>query len=358
LNIDYRGRIYTKARRRYAMNTKGSANTVLGPVPVDDLGLTLMHEHLAAHFPGWEYDAKGRPFDVETIAQHCAELLKAPMAHGMRTLVDAGPADAGRHPLLQKRVAELTGLNIICSTGLHTEIQGSSGYLKFRTMMGFDTTTELYETYVKDITEGIGNTGVKAGIVKVCTGLGTITEYEQRSLKAAARAQKETGVPIITHTEGGTMGPEQADLLISEGADPKRIVIGHCNATGDMHYFYRILEKGVSIAFDRMGSYIEVPEAVVTACIIGLINRGYADHIMLSHDYIGYWLGREPAMATRDKIEERMGTGPAVPAIMSTWCYTHIFTDFIPKLKKMGVSDETVNTIMVGNIRRLFGGDK
>jgi phosphotriesterase-related protein len=324
------------------MSEKGSVNTVLGPVSAGDLGLTLMHEHLAAHFAGWEFDPKGRPFDVETIAQSCAELLKAPMAHGVKTMIEATPMDAGRQPLVQKRVAELTGLNIVCCTGYHTEAQGASGYLKLRQLFGFDILTEIYEAYVQEITVGIRDTGIKAGMLKVSTGRGTISDYEQANLKAAARAQKETGVPIITHTEAGTMGPEQADILISGGADPKRIVIGHCGANADMRYLVSILEKGVSIAFDRMGIYLDMPAHIIRANIIGLIGAGYVDRIMLSHDCIGWWLGREPAIS--------------IPT--PDWSYTHIFTSVIPALKEAGVSDEKINTIMVGNIRRLFGGQE
>jgi phosphotriesterase-related protein len=136
------------------------------------------------------------------------------------------------------------------------------------------------------------------------------------------------------------MGPEQAELLISDGADPTRIVIGHCGGNADMRYLTSILEKGVFIAFDRMGIYLDMPGPIVRACILGLIGIGYANRIMLSHDHIGWWLGREPAISfpTPD------------------WTYTHIFTSVIPALKEAGVSDETINTIMVGNIRRLFGG--
>jgi phosphotriesterase-related protein len=157
---------------------KASLNTVLGTAFADELGVTLMHEHFAANFAGWEFDPKRQPFDVEIIAQSCAELMKAPMAHGMKTLVEATPIDAGRQPLIQKRVAEITGLNIICCTGFHTETQGASGYLKLRKLFGFDILTQMYETYIQEITEGIGDTGIKAGMIKVSTGAGSISDYE------------------------------------------------------------------------------------------------------------------------------------------------------------------------------------
>ena len=124
------------------------------------------------------------------------------------------------------------------------------------------------------------------------TGHGEISTHEEIVLKAAARAQKETGVPIITPTESGTMGPEQAALLISEGANPRRIMIGHIGGNANLQYHISVLEQGVYIAFDRLGIDFLFPDTLRKACIIGLLGIGYANRIMLSHDYAPYWLGR------------------------------------------------------------------
>ena len=84
-----------------------------------------------------------------------------------------------------------------------------------------------------EITDGIGDTGIKAGVVKLTSSKDEITDYEKMFFAAGAKAQRETGVPIITHTQEGTMAPEQAEFLLSEGADPDRVMIGHMDGNTD-----------------------------------------------------------------------------------------------------------------------------
>jgi phosphotriesterase-related protein len=319
-------------------------NTVLGPISADEMGVTLIHEHLTLSYPGWECDALAIPYDREAIVATCSEALEEAKAYGLKTMVEASPNDLNRDVELDRMISERTGLNVICATGMYMEAMGKPAYLKFRSQL-FDITTEMYETFVKEITQGIADTGVKAGVIKVATGHGQITAYEEAVLKAAARAQKETGVPIITHTEAGTMGPEQADLLISEGADPKRIMIGHIGGNANLQYHKSILDKGTYIAFDRLGIEFMFPDALRKACIIGLIGIGYADRIMLSHDYCPYWLSRPFKMPD------------IVNTLLANWSYSHVFKNIIPALKEAGVSDEKIDMMMVENPRRLFAGD-
>ncbi len=322
-----------------------TVNTVLGPISTDELGPTLIHEHLIMGMPGWECDALAVPYDREAIARSCVQALEKAKAYGMKTMVDATPIDLGRDVELQKEVSERSGINIICATGLYTEALGKRSYLWFRSQFG-DPTTEIYETFMKEITQGIADTGVKAGVIKVATGQGEISPYEERIFRAAAWAQKETGTPIITHTEAGTMGPEQAALLISEGAAPERIVIGHIGGSANLQYHTSVLEKGVYIAFDRLGIEAIQPDALRKACITGLVGIGYAHRIMLSHDYSGdpsvCWLGRRVELP--DLAKEVIGH----------WHYQHVFKNIIPALKEAGVSDDKIDTMMVQNPRRLF----
>jgi len=318
-------------------------NTVLGPVSAGDLGATLMHEHLVLGHPGWECDALAAPYDRHAIADVCGEALEKAKAYGLKTMVEASPIDLNRDVELARIVSERTGVNVIVATGMYTEAMGNSAHFRFRAAMA-DTTAEMCETFVKEITQGIGDSGIKPGVIKVATGRGEISSYEERVLRAAARAQNETGVPIITHTEGGTMGPEQADILISEGADPRRIVIGHIGGNANLQYHTSVLDKGVYIAFDRLGIDIMFPDTLRKACIIGLVGIGYADRIMLSHDYSPYWLGRSSEMPEIAK------------ALMANWSYSHVFKDIVPALREAGVSDQKIDSMMVDNPRRLFGG--
>jgi len=322
-------------------------NTVLGPISPEDLGVTLVHEHIVYGYPGWEGDQTIAPFDREAVVNLALNLMDQLKTLGVKTFVDATTNDGGRCPELLREVSEKSGVNIICSTGYYYEEEGMSAYWKFRSNLG-DVSGEVYELFSKEINEGIRDTGIKAGVIKVGTGKGVITDYERMMLETAAKVQKDTGIPIITHTQEGTMGPEQAALLISAGADPKRVQIGHMSDNTDIGYQLETLSHGVYVAFDRMG--IQVILGCPTdeeryGVLIGLIEKGYSDRIMISHDYIAHWLGRPL------NIPEE-----ALPLI-ANWHPTHLFNNVIPALKKGGVTEEQINTILVENPRRLFGGE-
>jgi phosphotriesterase-related protein len=322
-----------------------SVNTVLGRVSPDELGKTLMHEHFFFGYPGYNGNSV-YPVDRDDVLRVSMETADKLKAHGVKTVVDATPNDSGRDPELLKMISEKTGLNIVCSTGYYYEGEGAPAYFKFKQGLGI-AEEEIYEMYMKEILEGIGNTGVKAGVIKLGTSKDVITDYEKMFFKIAARVQKETGIPIITHTQEGTMGPEQAELLISEGADPKKILIGHMDGNTDVKYHLRTLEQGVFVGFDRIGlqGFVGAPmDNERVALLLGLIAAGYADQLMMSHDKVNYWLGKVP-----DWPEE-------LAKLVINWEMTHIFENIIPQLKSRGVSDEKIDTILVKNPNRIFGG--
>lgn len=197
---------------------------------------------------------------------------------------------------------------------------------------------------IREITQGIGKTGVKAGVIKVGTSGAEISPYEQAVLKAAVAAQKATGVPIITHTEAKG-GLEQAELFAKEGADLKKVVIGHVSNNRDVEYHKAILAKGVYINFDRIGLDIITPTDIIVKNVAALCKEGYADHILLSHDTVNYWLGRP--IAVPDKFL----------SAFANWRIDHISKNVIPQLKAAGVTDEQIRTMMVDNPRRVFMGE-
>ncbi|MEB1806796.1 MAG: phosphotriesterase-related protein [Bacillaceae bacterium] len=324
-----------------------TVNTVLGPVAVEDLGKTLMHEHFFFGYPGF-YGNSLYPVDKDEILRASIETASKVKAHGVKTIVDATPNDTGRDPELLKLIAEKTGLNIICSTGYYYEGEGAPAYFKFKQALG-TAEEEIYEMYMRELTEGIGDTGIKAGVIKLGSGKDRITDYERMFFKVAAKVQKETGVTIITHTQEGTMGPEQAELLVSEGADPKRILIGHMDGNTDLRYHIRTLEHGVYVGFDRFGiqGFVGAPmDSDRIGVLLGLIGAGYAEQLMMSHDKVNVWLGKSPEF-------------PAdLGSLVTNWHMTHIFENIIPVLKERGVSEDQINTILVQNPKQIFGGNE
>jgi phosphotriesterase-related protein len=325
--------------------TPGMVNTVLGPISPDQMGQTLVHEHFVFAHPGWYADETLAPYNREAALQTNLEVIKIAKAVGIDTIIDATTNDVGgRDPELYKELAKKTDFNIICSTGLFTEHEGAPAYFKMRMNFGKDISKMISELFIKEITSGIGKTGVRAGVIKVGTG-GKITLYEEAVLKSAVVAQKATGVPIITHTDGPTGGVEQAEIFIREGADLKKVMIGHVSNSKDIEYHKAILAKGGSIAFDRLGLLCN-QDAFNVKNIAELCKQGYAHKIMLSHDTCNFWLGR-PFLAD----------APAqVVQLLSEWKIDHVSKDITPALKEQGVTDEQIKAMMVDNPKNLFQG--
>ncbi len=322
-----------------------TVNTVTGPVSSDDLGKTLMHEHFFFGYPGYEGDSTLGPNYVEEIVATGVQVAERAKAHGVETIVDATPNDCGRDPELLREISETAEIKIICSTGYYYEGEGAPAYFKFRQGLG-SAPGEVEELMMTEITSGIGNTGIKAGVVKLASGKDEISDYEKMFFTAGAKAQRETGIPIITHTQEGTMGPEQAEFLIDAGADPNRVVIGHMDGNTDVSYHIATLDHGVNIAFDRFGiqGIVGAPmDEMRTTCLIGLLGMGYGDRMILSHDTVNVWLGRPLVLPD------------AVAELLKGWHVTHLFDDIVPVLKKAGVTDEQIDGIFVENPRRVFG---
>ncbi len=327
--------------------SNAKVNTVLGQISPEEMGVTLMHEHICYGYPGWEGDQTIAPLDHDAVVKNGVETLLKLKELGVKTYVDATASDQGRQPEMYKEISEKSGVNIICSTGYYYEEEGGSAYWTFRSSLG-DISNELYELFLTEVTKGIRDTGIKAGVIKVGSSKGEITEYEKKMFIAAAKVQKDTGVPIITHTTEGTMGPEQAKLLIEAGADPKRIQIGHMCDSLDIDYQVETLKQGVYVSWDRMGlqGLAGCPmDEQRYEVLAELIKMGYANQLMISHDFIITWLGRPLAIPE-----------PALPLI-ANWYPTHLFQNVIPALKQRGVTDDQINTIIKENPMHLFMGE-
>ncbi len=323
-------------------------NTVLGPIAPEELGVTLMHEHVLYGYPGWEGDQTVAPFDRTTVINNAVAVLKdLKENYGLKTYVDATPNDGGRNVDVLKEVSEKSEVNIVCATGYYFEGEGAPTYWKFRASLG-DIREELYELFMKEATVGILGTGSKAGVIKVGSSMNQITDYEKLMFTAAARVQKDAGIPIITHTQHGTMGPEQADLLIASGANADHIQIGHMSDNLDMEYQEKTFKRGVYVAWDRMGlqGLVGCPmDESRYPVMIDLIKKGYGNRLMISHDFILNWLGRPLNLPEQ-----------AFPLI-ANWYPSHLFKNIIPALKKGGITDLQIRTIIEDNPRRFFAGE-
>jgi phosphotriesterase-related protein len=316
--------------------------TVTGPVHPDDLGRTLMHEHLAVGYPGWESDTwRPGPSASERFAV-CVERVRELQALGYRTLVDPCPNDLGRDVELMAKVSQATGFQIVCATGLYKEAEGGAAYWKMRGrfVSSVDAMTDLF---VQELTEGIGHTGVRAGILKVATGRGVMSDYERTVFTAAARAAVVTGAPVTTHTDEGTIGDVQQQVLTAAGVPAHRVVIGHSCGTSDHAYHRRIAAGGSYLGFDRFGLEILHPDAERVAALLRLIAAGAGDRVVVSHDSVWCWRGEPLPRAMLAQASE-------------AWNPTHFSRRIAPRLRDGGATDAQIEALLVDNPRRFFAG--
>lgn len=322
-------------------------NTVLGPIEAKDLGKTLMHEHLIYGFCGFQGDYTLGGFDeLLCIRENMKWLTPLKEKYGFRTIVDATNNECGRDPFFLAKMATIMDLNIICSTGFYYEPASAFMYWKFHS--GFaDVETEMYEMMRTELTKGIGNTGIKAGVIKLASSANQITPFEEKFFRAAARNNRETGATIITHTEAGTMGPEQAKLLIDNGANPKDIAIGHMCGNTDLDYHERVLQYGVFDSFDRFGlegDLFNTPtDEERCDMIAALLDKGYEDQILMSHDSVTVELGR-PRPVPKDDLD-----------FMAHANILNIPDRVIPMLKERGVTDAQLDKIFIANPAKVLG---
>jgi phosphotriesterase-related protein len=315
-----------------------AVQTVLGPCAPEELGLALMHEHLVVGWAGWEVHRREDRAARGDYKARCIERLHELRELGVRALVDPCPIDLGRDVELAAEVAAATGVKIVCATGLYKENEGAPAYFRFRTSFG-RAAEEMTEAFVRELTEGIDDTGIRAGVIKVATGPNRITPYEEQVLRAAARAHRTTGAPITTHTDDGTMGVEQLAILTAEGVAPSAIIVGHSCGSSNLDYHLRMLDQGAYLGFDRFGLEVLHPDRARTAALIGLLGVGFSRQIVLSHDSVWCWRGRPPAIP---------------PHLAEIWQPTHLFKRILPRLREAGATEETIRTMLVENPRRYF----
>jgi phosphotriesterase-related protein len=256
------------------------------------------------------------------------------------TIVDLTVIGLGRYVPRIEQIARQTKINIIVATGVYT-YHAAPNYFHFRgpgTVLGGPEL--MVEMFVRDINDGIAETGVKAGILKCATDEPGVTKDVERILRATAQAHRQTGVPISTHTHAATrVGLEQQRIFREEGVDLTRVVIGHSGDTTDLGYLEELVGNGSYIGMDRFGidTILSFEDRVKT--VAAMCRRGHAGKMVLSHDAACYnhWLPERP-----------------LPMILPRWHYLHIHNDVIPALKQQGVTDEQLQTMLVANPREIF----
>ncbi|MFZ0013713.1 MAG: phosphotriesterase-related protein, partial [Acidimicrobiia bacterium] len=219
----------------------------------DQLGHTLMHEHIFVRNHEMEVNLPDAEWDPSSAVEDAVECLDGLYQSGVRTIVDLTVPGLGRDVALVAKVAERVPVNLVASTGWYTS-NVLPIYFRFHGPDGTAGTDALAELFVADIREGIAGVGVRAGMLKVVTDREGMTPDVERVMLAAALAHEETGVPITTHSHPASRnGLEQQAFLEGRRVPGDRIIIGHSGDTDDIDYLRELMDRGSTIGMDRFG---------------------------------------------------------------------------------------------------------
>ncbi len=291
--------------------------TVRGPLDPADLGFTQTHEHLLCNM----YWLTGAVDDLLNDTDLAIQELMLFKQAGGSAIVELTNNGLGRNPLALKRIADATGVHIVMGAGWYRD-PFYPEEIKRR------STNELAAEIEADITRGVGDTGVRAGVIgEIGVNLDYITPAEERVLRAAARAHKHTGAAISLHGEYFPIGLKQLDILDEEGVDLHRVIVGHADSYLHLDYHEEIARRGAYVEYDGIGRPHIYPDEWRVRMLAEFIRRGFAGHVLLGTD-----------RCRRSDLHLYGGEG-----------YDHALVSFIPRLKEVGISDETIQLMTTEN---------
>jgi len=308
-----------------------TVESVNGPIDLEELGRTLIHEHFRVTDEATRFQF---PHMYDEQAEWDAALSDANAVkdHGITTVVEPSAMFLQRDARFSKRVADESGLQVILATGVYT-------YDHLPQVLLNRNEDQLAEIFVHDIENGIQGTDIKAAFIKCAADEPGVTPNIEKIHRAAGRASKQTGRPIIAHShpKSGT-GLEQMRVFEEEGIDPAKIQIAHTGDTDDLDYIERLLDTGCWIGMDRYGLDIFLPTEQRQKTVLALLEKGHANRMFLSQDWCSTLDYFTP------EIEEQL-----VPTAAPNWSMTFLFEQVIPELKERGMTDEQLDQMMVEN---------
>ena len=314
-----------------------SVETTGGPVDVDELGLTLIHEHFRTTDEGGRFQFP-HLYDEQAEWEAAIADAKAVSSHGVQTVVEPSALFLTRDAAFSKRVADESGLNVVLATGIYT-------YDHLPQVLANRDEDAIAAIFVYEIENGIQGTGIKPAFIKCAADEPGITPNIEKVHRAAARASVQTGLPIMAHSRpaSGT-GPEQMRIFAEEGVEPAKVQIAHTGDTDDLDYIEKLLDTGCWIGMDRYGLDLFLPTEHRNVTVLALLEKGYAERMFLSQDYCSSidWFPAE--------VQEYLKANE-VPK----WSMTFLFEEVIPELKERGMTDEQLTTMLEENPKRWLG---
>lgn len=304
--------------------------TVLGAVDPGALGFTLPHEH--THIALWHVPGRNDYWELTRDEPVILDELRRFREVGGSAVVDLTLDGVGRDPAWLARLSERTGLHVVMGCGWYRGM-----HYPPEARIDRRSVDDLADELVREVAEGVRGTGVKPGIIgEIGTDKPWVSPAEERVHRAAARAARRTGLAITTH---GVMSPvalDQLRILEEEGADLSRVVVGHADSYPVLDHLLELLRRGASVEFDFLGMSFTPQErhgeGRILELALELLGRGHAERLLLSQD-----------VCHDAQLKRYDGNG-----------YVYLAEAFLPRLRDAGVSEAEIETMTVGNPRRVL----
>lgn len=296
--------------------------TVKGAIKPEEMGITMSHEHLCVDL------SRVRLNDDSTFGYSdlVVNEINSAKQLGVKTFVEVSCNDMGRNVEQLVQLSDACNVNIIESTGFYLDEYHPDEVRNA-------TVEEIAEIFVRDLTEGIDGTSIKAGVIGEVASSKVMTESERRVLMASAIAAKKVGCAVTTHCQNGLLGKEQASIFLQAGMDPKKVILGHIDLSDDIDYMCELLDLGFNIAFDTIGKVSYLSDEKRAENLKYLIENGYSNQIVLSQD-----ISRKSYFSNNPNY----------------YGYTTVMKQFVPRLKTLGVKEEDINKMLISNPQRIF----
>ncbi|MDB5615532.1 MAG: phosphotriesterase [Devosia sp.] len=315
--------------------------TLTGDIDPSELGVTYAHDHLFCIPPLWK-EKKIDDFMIDDLEASIKD-VELFTAQGGQAVYDATAIDYGRDPTALKTISERTGIKIIATAGFNKAVMwpgqmaGTGG--TFQQWIDGHSRAEIRDHVVSEVTTGMDGTSLRGGVVKFGTGYNTISDSEDKVMRAVLDAHKQTGAPLHSHTEMGTMILEQLAIVKAEGVDPTRLTIAHVDRNPDPWLHAKAAQTGAFMCFDGISRVKYHPESVLIDCILQLVKRGHEKQLMIGGD-----------IARRTMYRNYGEGGLGLGYILESWV-----PRFIEEADESGFDGKgLIHTFMVENPKRAF----
>ena len=305
---------------------KGKILTISGEISPEEMGLALIHEHILVDFIGADSTGYHR-WDKDSVVQRVLPFLEEIKARGVNTLVECTPSYLGKDPILLKKLHEATGINFLTNTGYYGAVEGK--YLPSHAYS--ESAEELSKRWIAEFENGIEDTGIKPGFIKISVNSGPLlSQMDEKLVRAAAKTHKETGLLIVSHTGTWETAEAQIQVLKNEKVDLNHFVWVHAQNEKNFQKYMEAKNEGVWISLD--GIAWDVPGHLER--IVFCKENGLLDHVLLSHDAGWY----SPGEADGGDFKG----------------FTALFDALIPLLKEKGFTQTELDLMLIQNPAKAF----